>query len=105
MVLRRGFHLPAADFLERYDPSVTVTPIPTPHVFIIVEKTPHQFQVNTWSLRFSRSEIEQKLQTWVYLYQTTHKNVRVFLEDQDVRVYQIDRTPEEIERISRQATR
>lgn len=103
MVLRRGFHLPAADFLDRYDPSAAVTPIPTPHVFVIVEKTPHRFQIDTWALQFGRSELEQRLQTWIHLYQSTHKNLRVFLEDEHVRVYQIERTPEEIERMVRQA--
>lgn len=105
MVLRRGFHLPAVDFLERYDPTIAVTPIPTPHIFVIVEKTPHRFQIVTWAQRFSREELGQRLQTWVYLYQTTHKNLRVFFEDQHVRVYQIERTIEEIETMSRQASR
>jgi hypothetical protein len=104
MVLRQGFHLSAADFLDRFDPTVAVTPIPTPHLFVIVEKKAHPFQIKLWSQRFSRPEVGQRLQTWVYLYQTTHKNVRVFLEDENVRVYEIDRTPEEIERISRRAT-
>lgn len=104
MVLKRGFHMTAADFLDRYDPSLSVIPIPTPHVFIVVEKTPHRFQIETWARRFSRSEVQQRLQTWVYLYQTTHKNVRVFLEDATVRVYQIERTPEELERLTRRAS-
>jgi hypothetical protein len=101
MVLRRGFHVPAADFLDRYDPAVDVVPIPTPHVFIIVEKNPHPFEIGNWARRFSRSDLQERLQTWVYLYQSTHRNLRVFLEDEHVRVYQIDRTPEEIARISK----
>jgi hypothetical protein len=103
MVLRRGFHLPAADFLDRYDPTLPVIPIPTPQIFVIVEKTPHPFQINTWSEKFSRAELEQRLQTWIHLYQATHRNLRVFLEDKNVRVYQIERTPEEVERASREA--
>lgn len=96
MVMRRGFHLSAVDFLDGYDPQSDVLPIPTPHVFIIVEKTAHPFQIDTWAQRHSRSDLEQRLQTWVHLYQATHRNMRVFLEDEFVRVYQIERRPEEL---------
>ena len=105
MVLRRGFHLPAADFLDRYDPATAVLPIPTRSVFVIVEKTPHQFEINTWARRFSRADLEQRLLTWVQVYQATHRNLRIFFDDDHVRVYRIDRTPEEIASISRQASR
>ena len=105
MVLRRGFHLPAADFLDRYDPTTAVVPIPTPDVFVIVEKKAHPFQINTWATRFSRNDLEQRLQTWVQLYQATHSNIRVYLDDENVRVYQIRRTQAEIARISSQAGR
>jgi hypothetical protein len=105
MVLRRGFHLPAADFLDRFDPTADVVPIPTPDVFVIVEKTPHRFEINSWALRFRRADLEQRLQIWIQVYQATHRNLRVFLDDEHVRVYQIRRTPEEIARISRQASR
>jgi hypothetical protein len=103
MVLRRGFHIPAADFLERYDPGADVIPIPTPHIFVVVEKKPHHFEINTWARRFSRSDLEERLQTWIHLYQVSHTNLRVFHEDDDVRVYEIERTPAEIEKISKQA--
>jgi hypothetical protein len=105
MVLRRGFHMPAVDFLDRYDPAASIVPIPTPLIFIVVEKRPHQFQINTWATRFSRADLEQRLQTWIYIYQMTHRDVRVFLEDEFVRVYQIERSSEEIELLSKQASR
>jgi hypothetical protein len=98
MVMQRGFHLSAADFLDRYDPQADVIAIPTPEIFLIVEKSAHRFQINTWSRQFSRSDLEQRLQTWAHLYQASHRNMRVFLEDESVRVYQITRTPEEIAR-------
>ena len=88
MVLGRGFHLPAADFLDRYDPSSKLT-IPTPFVFIAVEKTPHRFQINAWMNQFSRADVEQRLQTWCFLYQLSHKDMGVFLDDEHVRVYMI----------------
>ena len=105
MVLRRGFHVPAADFLAQYDPEAQLLPIPTQHVFIVVEKTPHRFEINDWTRRFSRADIEQRLQTWVHLYQATHGNLRVFLEDEHVRVYHIGRTEEEVQQLARQAGR
>jgi hypothetical protein len=93
MVLGRGFHLPAADFLERYDPAAPELRIPTRHVFVMVERRPHQFEVRDWRSRFGRAEIEQRLLTWCQLYRATHDNVRIFLDDGNVAVYQIDHRP------------
>jgi len=93
MVLGKGFHLAAADFLDRYDPAERRLDIPTRYVFIAVEKTPHPFQINTWATKFSRTDLEHRLQTWCFLYQLNHRDMRVFLEDENVRVYMIDRAP------------
>jgi hypothetical protein len=94
MVLGKGFHLAAADFLERYDPADPRLDIPTPYVFIAVEKTAHPFEINTWAARFSRADVERRLQTWCFLYQRTHDDMRVYRDDQDVRVYMIRRNVE-----------
>jgi hypothetical protein len=93
MVLGKGFHLTAADFLDRYDPAQGKLEIPTRYVFIAVEKNPHPFQINTWATKFSRSDVQQRLQTWCFLYQLNHKDMRVFLDDENVRVYVIERNP------------
>lgn len=92
MVLGKGFHLAAADFLDRYDPEAGTLAIPTEYVFIAVEKNPHHFEINTWATRFSREDIERRLQTWCFLYQLHHHDMRVFLDDENVRVYMIRRT-------------
>ncbi|MDQ3282316.1 MAG: hypothetical protein M3Q69_13005 [Acidobacteriota bacterium] len=94
MVLGKGFHLNGADFLEQFDPAESPLRIPTPHVFIAVEKTPHRFQINNWSTRFDRAAVEERLQTWCALYGMTHRDIRVFLDDDHVRVYRIDRVPQ-----------
>jgi len=94
MVLGRGFHLTAVDFLDRYDPAGTRLDIPTPYVFIAVEKNPHPFEINTWAERFSRADIQRRLQTWCFLYQRTHRDMRIFRDDENVRVYMIRRTIE-----------
>jgi hypothetical protein len=105
MVLGKGFHLPAADFLDRYDPATSALTIPTKYIFIAVEKTPHQFQINTWSRKFSRADVEGRLQTWCFLYQLSHRDMRVFLDDANVRVYMIERSDAETNRIAQEAHR
>ncbi len=92
MVLGRGFHLAAAEFLDRFDPEAKQLPIPTKYIFIAVEKVPHRFQINTWAAQFSRADVEQRLQTWCFLYQLNHRNMRVFMDDEHVRVYVIERS-------------
>ncbi|HET8772613.1 MAG TPA: hypothetical protein VFP80_02430 [Thermoanaerobaculia bacterium] len=89
MVLNKGFHLAAADFLDRYDPADPRLNIPTPYVFIAVEKNPHPFEINTWASRFSREEIQRRLQTWCDLYRLNHQDMQVYRDDENVRVYVI----------------
>jgi len=101
MVLGRGFHLAAAEFLDRFDPEAGTLPIPTRYVFIAVEKTPHRFQINNWATQFSRADIEQRLQTWCFLYQLNHRNMRVFRDDANVRVYMIEHDPNRIAEAAR----
>lgn len=91
LVLGKGFHLAAVDFLDRYPPADPTLKIPTPYVFIAVEKTPHPFEVNTWAARFSRADIQRRLQTWCFLYQRTHNDMSIFRDDENVRVYVIRR--------------
>ncbi len=98
MVLGKGFHIPAVDFLERYDPVAAKLQIPTPYVFIAVEKKAHPFQINTWAAHFSREDIQRRLQTWCFLYERTHKDMRIFLDDENVRVYVIHRPVEAVPR-------
>lgn len=89
MVLGRGFHLNAADFVEQFDPAEDVLRVPTRRVYIVVEKVPHRFQINNWSKRFGRAEVEERLHTWCTVYGLTHRNIRVWLEDENVRIYEI----------------
>jgi hypothetical protein len=94
MVLNKGFHLTAVDFLDRYDPTDPRLSIPTPYVFIAVEKNPHPFEINTWAARFSREEIQRRLQTWCDLYRLSHRDMRIYRDDENVRVYMIRRNLE-----------
>lgn len=96
MVMGAGFHIPASDLLDRYDPRATSLPISTRYLFIVVEKNPHEFELDRWSDRFSRQDVEQRLQTWCYLYQMSHDNIRVYLEDENVRVYVIEQSEDDL---------
>jgi len=93
MVLGRGFHLNGIDFLEQFDPGETPLRIPTPYVFIAVEKRPHRFKINNWSTRFDRSAVEERLSTWCSVYRFTHRDMRILLDDPNVRVYEIVKPP------------
>jgi len=90
MVLGRGFHLPAADFLHQFDPAEAKLRVPTRYLFIAVEKRPHRFQIDTWAVRFDRAALEERLQTWCSLYSLTHRDLRIYLDDENVRVYMIE---------------
>jgi hypothetical protein len=89
MVLGRGFHLNASDFVEQFDPTEAPLRIPTPHVFIAVEKTPHRFQIENWQKRFDRTTVEERLQTWCTVRGLTQRDIRVWLDDENVRIYEI----------------
>lgn len=91
MVLGRGFLVNGADFVEQYDPTESPLRIPTPHVFIAVEKTPHRFEINNWSKRFDRAAVEERLQTWCTVRGLTRHDIRVWLDDENVRIYEIAR--------------
>lgn len=93
MVLGRGFHLNGVDFLEKFDPGESPLRIPTRYIFIAVEKRPHKFQINTWASRFDRAAVEERLATWCDVYRFTHRDMRVFLDDPNVRVYEIVQPP------------
>ncbi|HEX9984851.1 MAG TPA: hypothetical protein VGF69_16440 [Thermoanaerobaculia bacterium] len=100
MVLGKGFHLSAADFLNEYDPEQPRLHIPTKYVFIVVEKTPHRFQINTWKAQFSRGDLQRRLQTWCFLYHLRHRDIRIYHDDQQVRVYVIQRSDAEVRMIA-----
>jgi hypothetical protein len=95
-VLGRGYHLTAADFLERYDPTAPRLPIPTRYVFIVVEKSAHPFEVHAWATRFSRVDIEERLQAWCVLYQTHHDDMRVYVDSDEIRIYVVQRRDDEV---------
>ena len=103
MVLGRGFHIAASEFLDRYDPARPDLGIPTRYVFVLTERVPHRFEVHDWRSRFSRGDIERRLETWCQLYRATHDDIRVFRDDGNVQVFQIIRTQSEANRIAREA--
>ncbi len=103
MVLGRGFHITASEFLNHYDPASRDLAIPTRYVFVLTERIPHRFEVRDWQTKFSRSEIESRLETWCQLYRATHDDLRLFLDDGNVQVYEIARSQEVANRIATEA--
>jgi len=103
MVLGRGFHVTATEFLDRYDPANPELGIPTRFVFVLTERVPHRFEVRDWKSRFTRGDIERRLETWCQLYQATHDDIRLFLDDGNVQVFQISRSQAEANRIAKEA--
>jgi len=103
MVLGRGFHIQASEFLNRYDPAMPELAVPTRYVFVLTERVPHRFEVLDWRSRFRRGEIERRLETWCQLYQATHDDIRLFLDDGNVQVFQISRSQAEANRIAKEA--
>ena len=88
MVLGRGFHLAAADFLDRSIPRDAqaarfrrrTSSSPSRRTRIASRSTPGPRASTAPTL-------EQRLQTWCLLYQLNHRDMRVFLDDENVRVY------------------
>ena len=105
MVLGKGFHIAAAEFLNRFDPRMSPLGVPTRYVFVAVEKTPHPFEINDWAVQYSRAELEKRLQTWCYVYQSTHDNIRLYLEDENVRVYVIEQSDLDLARLAASSKR
>ena len=103
MVLGRGFHITASEFLDRYDPARPELEVPTRYVFVLTERVPHRFEVLDWRSRFRRGEIERRLETWCQLYQATHDDLRLFRDDGNVQVFQISRSQAEANRIAKEA--
>jgi hypothetical protein len=103
MVLGRGFHVTATDFLDRYDPATPELQIPTRYVFVLTERVPHHFEVQDWRSRFTRGDVERRLETWCQLYRATHDDLRLFLDDGNVQVFQISRSQAEANRIAKEA--
>ena len=104
-VLGKGYHMAAAEFLENYDPNAPELLIPTQHVFILFEKNPHRHQINTWAATFSRANLEERLGAWCVFYQLTHDDMRVYLDDENIRIYVIQRTPQKARQIAKLAAR
>lgn len=100
LIVGKGFHIPATDFIDRYDPRANVLKVPTRDVFIAVEKRPHHFEVNAWTGRYSRAALEERLMTWCFLYQTSHRDMSIYRDDENVRVYRIERSEAEANRIA-----
>lgn len=87
----RGWHLNAQDFLKQYNPYQRDLDIPTPYIFLFVEKKPFGFSSNPQFSRDLRQDLERRLSEWANLYSIGHNDIAVYYEDWDVLVYLITR--------------
>ncbi len=102
----RGFFVANEVFLRRYrpetwrfDPRRPELAIPTPHVFIFVERRPFVAPGMTPAEAARRDAIAQQLQAWVDRYRTLHGDMSLYYQDRVLAVYHIYRPPEVEERI------
>ncbi len=105
-VVGQGFFVNNQDFLEsyqpemwRFDPRRPEWAIPTPHVFILVEKHPYIVPGQTAEEAIKRDSIREQLQDWIARYQASHDDMSLFYEDGLIAVYHIYRSFEEEQRI------
>ncbi len=105
-VFGEGFSISNEDFLESYqpetwqfDPRRPELAIPSPHVFIFIEKQPYIVPGTSREEAIDRDLTRQRLQDWVERYQALHTDMSLYYEDGVLAVYHIYRTPEEEDRI------
>ena len=94
-VLGSGWYLQSQYFADNYAPEIFKYDrdqphlgLPTPHVFIIVEKFPYASTGTAKSL-ISRSADARALIEWINRYSQTHSNVTAYYEDDQMAVYLI----------------
>jgi len=89
----------------RFDPRRPELAIPTPHVFIFVERYPFAAPGMTAEEVAQRDAIAQRLQTWVARYQALHDDMSLYYQDRVLAVYHIYRPPDVEERILEEVER
>lgn len=99
--MRTGWHMNVAEFLGRYTPSEANLELPTPYMFLYVEKklfgASSDRRVMTVSVRHDQ---QRRLAEWSNVYHLYHENLSIYYEDQDVLVLLIS-GPQPLKRASR----
>ena len=89
-VKNKGYHLNTQNFLMKYDPTAKYLKVPTLKIYIFVEDFPNPYKgEGEWFYRW-RSDIENKLNSWIAIYSMTHKNIKLYKKTKSVTVYEID---------------
>lgn len=87
----RGWHMNAGEFLASYDPYEPEPKMPTPYVFLFVEKRLHpQSSDATLNRPGVRRDLERRLHEWANIYGLLHSGLTIYHEDWDVIVYLIE---------------
>lgn len=95
-VLGSGWYLQSQYFVDNYAPETFTYDrdqpqlgLPTPHVFIIVEKFPYASPGTAKSF-IRRSAAARALTGWINRYRQTHSNIATFYENEAIAVYLIE---------------
>ena len=88
----KGWHMNVGDFVERYDPYEKNSDLPTPYLFLFVEKRLFGASADP-ALNGAgvRLDLERRLLEWSSIYNILHDDMSIYYEDWDVIVYLIDR--------------
>ena len=85
-VLTKGWHVNGKEFLARYNPHERVIGIPTPYVFIFVEKVPLQTDRADQGHGVRHDE-QRRLREWVFTRTVEFQDLTLYYEDDAVLVY------------------
>ncbi len=95
-MLGSGWYLQSQYFVDNYAPETFTYDrdqpqlgLPTPHVFIIVEKFPYASPGTAKSF-IRRSAAARALTGWINRYRQTHSNIATFYENEAIAVYLIE---------------
>jgi hypothetical protein len=84
--LTKGWHVNTGEFLALYDPYDAHLKLPTPYVFIFVEKKPLTVRT-TYQSPLVRRDEQRRLGEWVFVRGARFDDLALFFEDDAVLVY------------------
>jgi hypothetical protein len=91
-VIDKGFHINAAEFLQKYNPYAPYLTIKTKYIYIIVENIPNTYQgMDEWYYRW-RKDIMDNLKSWINIYSHYHNNIKIYFSSEIATIYEINNT-------------
>lgn len=89
----KGWHVNAAEFLQRFSPYDKTLEMPPPYVFLFVEKKPFSGSSDdVLKDPVVRLDLQRRMLEWGNIYSALHSDISIYFEDWNVIVYLIDRS-------------